>query len=620
MSIWQRFRDVLTFQEPLKPPFELINEKEREQAAKTPAGKPSGDGNEKSPQPGQDQKQPPSPEHEERSVKGDRPPRPGKNGGRKTFKHTVRANLAKKDQPAEPRANAILQEGAPLSVDLEDNKSFLKQVFRKPKNKDIIFREFSLNTSPRVKALIIYYDGLTDTQLQNLSLLQPLMLLAGLRADDDGRLSEKVAERLLPGNQVEYVVTYRELVEGIVQGNTGVLLDGCANALVVETKGWEHRGIEKPENESTVMGPQNAFSESFRANTAQIRKCLHTPALVTEVFKMGSINRCYCAMMYLDDLASPKLVDEVRRRVESIEVDFLYDTGTLESFIQDHPYALSPQILSTERPDRVVANLVEGKVALLLDGSPYALIVPSSFFTISQSAEDVYLRWPYGSFIRVVRMFGLLVGFLLPGLYVAIVTFHHEMIPTDLLMSMAGAREQVPFPTIVELLIMEAAFELIREAAVRVPGVVGVTLGIVGALILGQAAVAANIVSPILIIIVALTAIGNFTVVNFTLATAVRATRFAYIILGATLGIFGIITGLFLHVSLMANMKSFGVPYLAPLAPAAASNTDFLVSSMVWQHQETPDQLNPQKRRRQPKISRGWVKQRLGKGGGKHDQ
>ena len=568
--------------------------------------------------PGQEQKPNEKPDPGNAGPGPGEKPRDRAGSTRKSFKHPVRANLARKDKPPDSRTEAALREGVKLSVDLEENKSMLEAIFRQPKNKDIVFREFSLNTTPSLKAMIIFYDGLTNTQLQNLSLLQPLMLLSGLRADNDGGIMEKVAGRLLPGNQIQYAETYQELADGIVQGNTAVLLDGCPKALVVETKGWEARGVEKPENESTVMGPQNAFTETFRVNTALIRKLMHTPALVSEIFNLGSVSNTYCAMMYLDDLASPQLVDEVRRRVESIETDFICDTGILEGFIQDHPYALTPQIMSTERPDRVASNLAEGKVALLLDGSPYALVVPSTFYTIAQAAEDVYLRWPYGSFIRAVRLFGLLIGFLLPGLYVAVASFHHELIPTDLLLSLAGAREQVPFPTIVELLIMEASFELIREAAVRVPGVVGVP-GIVGALILGQAAVAANIVSPILIIIVALTAIGNFTVVNFTLATAVRVTRFAYILLGATLGIFGIITGLFIHISLMANMKSFGVPYLAPLAPAAASNVDFLVSSMVWQHEKTPDHINPQQRRRQPDISRGWIKNRLRKGGDQND-
>ena len=589
-------KNALTFQEPPEQPFELINPREREQTAKSPDGK------------GNDREKVPEEKGRERK------PRDKEKVGQRTFKHAIRANLPREQKKS--TAKVVLQEDVKLSADLEENISILEEIFRKPKNKDIVIREFSLNTTPRVKALVIYYDGLVNTQLQNLSLLQPLMLLANLRVDEDGGIMERVAERLLPGNQVQYAETYQELVDGITQGDTGVLLDGCAKALVVETKGWEHRGVEKPENESTVMGPQNSFTETFRVNTAQIRKLIHSPALMTEVFNLGRITKSYCAMMYLDDLASPKLVDEVRQRVKSIKTDNIFDTGVLEGFIQDHPYALTPQILSTERPDRVAANLVEGKVALLVDGSPYALIVPSTFFTIAQAAEDIYLRWPYGSFIRAVRLFGLLVGFLLPGLYVAVVSYHHELIPTDLLLSLAGAREQVPFPTIVELLIMEASFELIREAAVRVPGVVGVTLGIVGALILGQAAVAANIVSPILIIIVALTAIGNFTVVNYSLATAVRVTRFAYILLGTTLGIFGIITGLFIHISLMASMKSFGVPYLAPLAPAAATNVDFLVSSMVWQHEKTPDHVNPQQRRRQPEISRGWVKKRLGKGGG----
>ncbi|MBF7083752.1 spore germination protein [Desulfallas sp. Bu1-1] len=514
----------------------------------------------------------------------------------------------------------ILQNKVKLVYDLEENRRVLAKIFRVPQNKDAVLRSLTIGTDPPVKALLVFIDGITNSQVQNLAVLQPLMLISGLfdRSMDEQPganggtafykdLFDRVKEALVPANQVSTADNYARIVDDVLNGNSALLIDGFNQAILLETKGWQYRSVGTPQVEAVIRGPQEGFTEQIRVNTSLIRKIIHLPSLVTEFIKVGGASPMQCAVMYLDDLANPDLVHEVKRRLESIQADYTQVTGLMEQLIEDAPFALVPQVLATERPDRVAANLLEGHVAIVVDGSPFVMVVPATFFSLMQSPEDAYVRWPFGSFARLIRYAGLFLALLLPAHYVAIVAYHQEFIPTDLLLAMTGSREKVPFPSIVEVLIMELSFELIREAGVRIPGTVGTTLGIVGALILGQAAVAANIVSPILIIVVAVTALGSFSIPNYTFSLSIRVLRFIYIFLASVLGLLGIMVGFFVHVGLMVSLKSFGVPFIAPAAPVTRKNQDYFMRGAEWQQEIRPDYLDPLKRRRQPRISRGWT-------------
>lgn len=547
-------------------------------------------------------------------------PQDSRGKGEKKFKRPRRAlpvsvwyrNNEKKDK--NPRCGNIDTEGlGKVSANLKQNLACLKETFRVPANRDIIFRELTIGTNPPLAAAVVYIDGMTDRVLQNFSILQPLMLLAGLSPDRSENILDTVIRHLLPGNQVETTDELRDVVDGVLMGSTAVLIDFCPKAIIVETKGWEHRQVNRPANEMVIRGPQEGFTETLRVNTALIRKSLHSPNLITEFFKIGRINRLDVALMYIAGLTNPQLIEEVKRRIRSVSTDYIGDSGMLEQFIEDSHFILVPQVLSTERPDRVIAGLVEGQVAVLVDGNPYALLVPATFFSIFQNPEDAYVRWPFGSFLRLIRLLGLFLAAFLPGFYVAVVTHHHEMIPTDLLLAISASRENVPFPSIVEVFIMEVSFELIREAGIRIPGPIGPTLGIVGALILGQAAVAANIVSPILIIVVALTAIGGFTVANYSLSLTVRFLRFFNILMGVMLGIYGLVFALFIHLHYLAAARSFGVPYLAPVAPPAGSSPDLIRRAPVWSQEKRPEYYHPLQDRRQPSFGRGWLQKKGGR-------
>lgn len=522
-------------------------------------------------------------------------------GSRRHFRKPVRPSDRAKEE-GERNDDA-------LSTFLKENRRAVTEFYGLPENKDIIVRDFTVGTNQAIGGFAVFIDGMVDKAVQDL-LFQALMRFAHEPAPiHRGKLAEMVKESLLPGNQVSVYSRFSDILNAVNYGDTAIFLEGCSEAVLVETKGWEHRGVERPIVEQTVRGPQEAFNETIRANTALLRKLIKNEKLTTEFSIVGTRSRTNVAIMYLRDLANPDLVAEVKRRIESIKIDYIGDSGMLEEFIEDHPYNLNPTILATERPDRAASKIVEGKIAILVDGSPFILVVPSTMYEMLHTGEEMYSRWQYGTYIRYLRVVAFLLSFLLPGLYLSVVLFHHEMIPTELLLAIAGNREKVPFPSLVEVLLMELSFELIREAGLRIPGVMGSTIGIVGALILGQAAVQANIVSPILVILVAVTGLASFAIPYYSLAFTLRIYRFIYIALGATMGFYGISMGLFAQILLTANLKSFGAPYLAPGGPRTMAGADVVTRLPIFFHEKRPDYVNPQDVTREPNVSRGWIKE-----------
>ncbi|MCR4441286.1 MAG: spore germination protein [Peptococcaceae bacterium] len=492
---------------------------------------------------------------------------------------------------------------------LRMNKKYIERIYSLPKNKDIIVRDFTIALDPPVQAFAVFIEGISDRVTVNESVLKPLMFLSGLKEKVEiMELAEYLKRHVVYGNQVDVQDKYEDIIEKINYGGTAVFLDGSPYCLTIETKGWEKRPVGKPVTEQVIRGPHEAFVETLRSNTGLLRKAIRNPHLITEHIKIGVRNKTDVAIMYLDNLVNPSLVEEVRRRINSIDTDYVSESGVLEQFIEDNPFMPVPQVISTERPDRVISFIMDGKVAILMDGNPNVLVVPTTFFSLLHSPEDYYLRVPYGNFIRLLRVVAMFIAFITPSFYVAITTFHQEMIPTDLILVIASSRETVPFPTIIEVFFMEFAFEMIREAGVRVPGVIGNTLGIVGALILGQAAVQAGIVSPILIIVVALTGLASFAIPNYSMSFAFRGVRFIFTALAAGFGFFGVSAGLFILLTSMTSMKSFGVPILSPIGPRTRAGPDIVLRGPVWSMEERPDFLNTRETRRQPDISRGWFK------------
>lgn len=518
-------------------------------------------------------------------------------------------NDESKDKDSKDKESKNVSGMTRVSKKLSDNIAYLKKKYTIPDNGDIVIREFNITVKDKtISAFVIFIDGMVDRTVMDLAILQPLMLLSNMEIKDkDSDIGLIVRNNLLPHNQIKIVSELVKVVEDVNFGSCGIFIDGIDTAFTADIKGWQNRGVSKPSNEMVIRGPQEGFNEILRTNTGLIRKILMDEDLIAESISIGKRSKTPCSLMFIKDIANDSLVNEVRRRLKGINIDYLFDSGELEQLLEDSPYLAVPQIIATERPDRVAAMLTEGKVAVVVQGSPFVLVMPTTHMDLLHSSEDAYIRFPYANLLRLIRITAIAMSLLLPGLYVAITNFHQEMIPTDLLFAIEASRERVPFPSFVEIIMMELAFEFIREAGIRIPGPIGPTIGIIGGLILGQAAVAANIVSPILIIIVAFTGIGSFAVPNFSLGYAYRILKFVYILLGTVAGFFGITAGLFLQGIWFASAKSFGVPFMAPMGPVTKGEmADQILRAPIWKQEKRPDILNVKNSKKQPKISRQW--------------
>lgn len=492
----------------------------------------------------------------------------------------------------------------------QDLVSALKEAFSYPKNKDFIVRELHVRALNR-KAVLLFLAGMADMKKIESDILGALLTteLPGLRTS----ASTAIMQRVLTANSVRKIDEVKVMVDEIIVGNTLLVIEGLSGAITITTTGFEHRGVGKPQNENVLKGPLEAFIESGAVNRSLIRKQMRSPHLISESVVIGEQSNSEVTLMYLGNIVDQQLLQDVKDRIKQIKADTVQTLGMLEQHIEERPYSLVPSVLYTERPDRAVGMLAEGHIVLVMDSSPAVLVVPVTFWSFFQTSEDYIERWAYGNFIRLIRLFAMFVALLTPAIYIAITNFHVEMIPTDLLLAIAATRERVPFPALIEVLIMEAAFELLREAGVRIPTPIGPTIGIVGALILGQAAVDANVISPILVIVVAITGLASFAVPNISFNFLVRITRFVFLFLAAFMGFFGITIALTIGVAYLVTLKSFGVPFLSPLAPPKPSSGDMLMRPPIWKQWLRPFHLNPQDPVRNEKSNGGGMPE----GGGK---
>lgn len=452
-----------------------------------------------------------------------------------------------------------------ISPDLKQVEAYFREVFSR--TTDIVFREFYLGD---IRCLAIWIDGLTNIRISH-DLFRALMLDVdphSLRGVPPQERIKFINHHLLPFYATIQVEDLIELQRWIMLSKLVLLIDGCPMGLVLDAEATPIRSITEPVLESVVMGPRDAFVESMRVNTALIRSHLGDTRLKSELFIIGRRSTTTVTLMYIEDIANPDVIAEVRKRLAHIDIDAILGSSVIIDLIQDKPYSLFPLMKKTERPDKVVADLLEGRFAIITDNTPMVVTAPSVFVEFMQTAEDYYVNPIISGMIVLLRYMALVISTSFPAIYVAIAAYHAELIPIPLVFSVAGARETVPFPSFVEALLIMIIFELLVEAGIRLPRVVGGAVNIVGALILGQAAVQAGLVSPFLVIIIAATAISNFVLGSgYQLMQAVRVIRFVALVAAQVLGLYGI-TLVFLWLLIyMAGLSSFGVPYLYPLAP-----------------------------------------------------
>lgn len=514
-----------------------------------------------------------------------------------------------------------------VSKYLQENLTYLTVKYNALINSDIVIRKFTLNgKGKQYNAALVYIDGMVNSDIVNHYVLNPLMhknqtntektsetLIINKNTDlnfhttQTPELQNIIYNSLISQNSIKAESKFSSIIPAINSGFTCVLVDTLDQAFCVEAKGYETRSISKPENEIVVRGSQEAFVENIRTNTSMIRRIINNENLVIEQLSLGKVTKTTVSFCYMKNIANEDLVNEVRFRLSNIDIDSIINSGTIEQLIQDSSSILFPQTFATERCDRACNNILEGRIVILVNGNPYALIVPAILIDFITSPEDINLKHQYGNLIRVIRSIAFFVAMFMPALYVAVTNFHQELLPTDLVFAISAMRRSIPFPVIVELLIMEISFELIREASLRVPAPIGSTIGIIGGLILGEAAVSANLVTPLLIIIVAVTGICSYAIPDFSLNFTIRTFRFMYIILGYIAGFLGISFGMFIQLILLSNLQSFGVSYFSPYLPPTNKNTDssFFIKP-IWKKENRSSFLNTKRPIQEDKVSMKW--------------
>lgn len=469
-----------------------------------------------------------------------------------------------------------------ISKDIDTNLKKIKEILKDCD--DIVYREIAVGERQNYNFAIVYVDGLADKMLVSDYVLESLMHQArGLEPHPNGiknNLYELVKKGNIAVTEIKEVETLNEAIDNVLAGETILLINRYQKIIIISSRGWPVRGIAEPQTETVIRGPRDGFVETLKVNTTLVRRRIRDPKLKVKNMQIGKRSKTDIAVLYIDDVTNKGLVEEVIKRLKTINIDVVLESGNIEQLIEDNWASPFPQVENTERPDAVAAALYEGRVAILIDNTPFALIVPVTISTLLQSSEDYYERWVITSLIRILRYISALMALLLPSIYIAVTAYHPGMLPTQLALYLAATREGVPFPAIIEAFIMEGTIELLREAGMRLSGPIGTTIGIVGGLVIGQAAVEAGIVSPMMVIIVALTTIASFAVPSYNIATGFRFVRFVIMIFSAILGLYGIMLALLILGSHLVRLESFGVPYMSPYVSLSETYSD-LKDSLV---------------------------------------
>lgn len=453
----------------------------------------------------------------------------------------------------------------------EDQKQFAEQLSRTFGHvSDLVFRGAG-------RSLIVYLAGIVDEKRIEREIIRPLEA----NPDADG----------IPVNSPAVKTTgdYEETVQALLSGAAAIAIVGRENVILANVASVPHRNINRPETETVVQGPREGLVEHLETNIALLRRMLKSDKLHIRTWKIGSVVKTDVRMLYLDGVASDELVTEIAKRISAVQLDAVIESNYLAENIKDRPFSLFPTVQSTERSDVVTEALVKGRVAVLVDNTPFALIFPFTFWNNFQAIEDYYINYSSATFLRAIRALFIILALLLPSLYVAITTYHVEMLPTDLLLSIAASRETSPFPAVVEALIMESIFEALREAIVRLPRILGQAVSVVGALVIGQSIVQAGIISIPMIIVVSVTGIASLMIPRYEMTFAIRIMRMILLVLAGSLGLYGVALGLFFTQAYLTGIQSAGTPYLTPIAPLVVRGLkDFLLRAPLRRHAKIP--------------------------------
>ena len=476
----------------------------------------------------------------------------------------------------------ITQEYQPISKDLKRNLNSIKVYFENAT--DIVIREFELGIEQQVKAFLVMVDGLVDKMAVNESLMKSLMLNARASEPNQGinkkNIYHFIKDCALSIASVKETNTFEDTVDCILSGDVAIFIDGSTSVIIASIRGWESRGVMEPVTETVVRGPREGFTETLRVNTSLLRRKIKNHNLKFEMVVIGKQTKTNICITYIKGIADHKIVQEVKERLKRIDTDSILESGYVESFIEDASFSLFPTVGNTEKPDIVCAKILEGRVAILVDGTPFVLTVPYLFTEGFQNSEDYYSRPFFASFIRLLRWISFFIAISLPAVYIAIASYHQELLPPALLVTISAAEEGTPFPIFIEAIIMLIIFEILREAGVRLPKVVGQAVSIVGALVIGEAAVTAGLIGAPMVIVVALTAISSFVITPFS--DAISLLRILLTFLAGVAGQYGIMLGLAGILTHICSLSSFGAPYMSPIAPFNKSDMKDVFIRVPW--------------------------------------
>lgn len=492
----------------------------------------------------------------------------------------------KKENSNKNQSNSELPKS--IGYSLSANLSLIQQ--KTGDSADIVIRLLKLGIHSEIKAAIVYIAGLVDEQAIHDFIIEPMINNQNLQEKlTQHPTIELIAEEGIALSSIKLLSDWNTLFSSFTSGETIILVDGINHVLSASAKGGERRSIQEPATQQSVRGSRESFTESLGTNTAMVRRIVKSPDLWIESMKIGKVTKTDIAIMYLNGIADNDIIKEVRTRLKNINIDSILESGYIEQLIEDQAVTTFPTLYHTERPDIVAGNLLEGRVAIFVDGTPFVLLAPALFIQFFQAVDDYYMRFDIATALRFLRVLIFFISLIAPASYIAATTFHQEMIPTQLLVVVAAQREAVPFPAVVEALVMEITFEILREAGIRMPKAIGSAVSIVGALVIGQAAVQAGIVSPAMVIIVAITAIASFATPAFAIAISARLIRFLFMLVAATFGFYGIILGIIMLIVHLCSLRSFGIPYTAPLAPFIPANLkDTVIRAPWWMFNKRP--------------------------------
>ncbi len=477
-----------------------------------------------------------------------------------------------------------------ISPNVNEINSYLKELLKD--NSDVVFREFNVSGK---KCLLVCIDGISDKNLTNNFVMETLL-------DNNSlvNLSEKQLFDILTTSDMKKSSNLRDSIIDLLSGETLLFIEGKSECYIIATRSWPNRGVGEPSGESVIRGSRDGFTETIRSNTALIRRRVRDTRLRIESIKVGVRSKTDTAIVYIDDIVNEDVLTRVKNKLESIDIDAILDSGYIEQLIENDKWSIFPQVQATERPEVVSSAIYEGKVCIIVDNSPFVLITPATFSNLFQTPDDYNLRWIYSTFSRLIRFFALIISLVLPSLYVSVTSFHTSIIPAKLAYSIASSRQGIAFPPIFEAVIMEVFLAFLLEAIVRLPKAIGSTIGIVGGIVIGQAAVSAGLVSPVMIVIVALTIISGFMSPNYEVMLSIRLFRIMYIIISGIFGFYGIILGTFVFLTYLLKMDSFGIPYLSPIVNMRKKDfKDIFVKYPLYLFKDRPKYMDTQDKKRQ---------------------